>query len=218
MKKQKFFCSFSGGKDSCFALYRALQKGDCPEQLLTMFNEEGNRSRSHGIGAELVESQAESLDIPLTIASASWQNYEDVFVQHLREFREMGIEVGVFGDIDLPEHREWCVRVCQEAGMKAHHPLWGRDREDVLEEFVEVGFESVVVAVKNELLGEDYLGRTFDHQLIDELKSEGVDPCGEKGELHTLVVDGPLFNHPLDVTVGNIKRDGDHSFCEIDLS
>ncbi|MGE5579059.1 MAG: adenosine nucleotide hydrolase [Bacillota bacterium] len=115
---KRFFCSWSGGKDSCLSLYRAVQAGGIPAALLTMMTEGGERSRSHGLGTEIIRAQAGALGIPLVTRSASWGTYEGVFREAVREFAERGITTGVFGDIDLEEHREWCVRVCREAGVR----------------------------------------------------------------------------------------------------
>ncbi len=217
MNTDDFFCSWSGGKDSCLALFYAMEEGGRPKQLLTMFNKDGDRSRSHGTRARLVRAQADSLGVPSTIASASWDEYEDVFVQKLRRFHGMGISAGVFGDIDLQEHRDWCVKVCDAAGLKAHHPLWQQGRISVVEEFIDLGFEAIVVCVSNEYLSQNYLGRTLDRQLIQRIQARHVDPCGERGELHTLVVDGPVFDRPLNVSLGQIRGDEYHSFIEVDL-
>ena len=116
---RKFFCSWSGGKDSALSLHRAIQAGGIPAALLTMMTEGGERSRSHGLRLDVLRSQAEALGLPLITRSASWSTYEDVFRETVREFAQQGITAGVFGDIDLDEHREWCVRVCREAGLKA---------------------------------------------------------------------------------------------------
>ena len=100
-----FFCSWSGGKDSCLALYHAIQHGGKPQCLLTMMAEDGTQSRSHRLRKAPLEEQARSLGIPIVFRSVSWENYEAVFVSALREFRESGIETGVFGDIDIDSHR-----------------------------------------------------------------------------------------------------------------
>ena len=122
-------CSFSGGKDSCLALWRAQQQGLDVRTLLVMFEESGERSRSHAIPLPLIERQAQALQLDLVTRNASWQTYEAVFIAALRELRAGGHEVAVFGDIDLQAHRDWEEKVCAAAGVRAVLPLWHRDRQ-----------------------------------------------------------------------------------------
>jgi hypothetical protein len=119
-----FFCSWSGGKDSCLALYRAMKAGATPHFLFTMLEESGERSRSHGLPLEILRAQALSLGIPLKTRCASWSEYEAVFIAALQEMAESGVRAGVFGDIDIDSHREWEKMVCHRAGMEAYLPLW----------------------------------------------------------------------------------------------
>ena len=153
IRNQPFFCSWSGGKDSCLALYRALQHGERPQCLLTMMAEDGMKSRSHWLPKALIEDQARSLGIPIVFRSASWEKYESVFVSALREFREDGIATGVFGDIDVDSHREWVRRVCALADIAPVHPLWKQDRRKLLDEFITLGFKAIIVVLKDDKLG-----------------------------------------------------------------
>lgn len=192
-----FFCSWSGGKDSCLCLYKAVREGGQPSALLTMMIEGGERSRSHGLRQEVIRAQADALGVPLVTCSASWSTYEDVFRRAALEFAAQGITDAVFGDIDLHEHREWCVRVCREAGVEAHHPLWAMDRLDVVREFLDAGFKAYIVAMKDRLGGGDsrildLLGQPFDRTSVRLLTECGVDACGEEGEFHTVVTGGCL--------------------------
>ena len=208
LDKTDFFCSWSGGKDSCLALHRAVERGGVPRFLLTTMHESGARSRGHGVTLDVIEAQAESLGIPLCAPPTSWEDYEENYSSELRGIREKGVTVGVFGDIDLGEHREWVERVCAALGMKALLPLWGEERESLLDEFLREGFRAVIVAVREGLLGREYLGRALDASLVSELKKEGVDVSGENGEYHTLVTAGPLFSRPVVLKTGDhFKRD-----------
>jgi diphthine-ammonia ligase len=131
----------------------------------------------------------------------------------LKSFKEEGIEGGVFGDIDFNPHREWIERVCKEAGMTPHLPLWGDDQKKLMEEFIDAGFIAVVVAAKAELFGEEVLGKTIDRNFINQLdemsQTKDITPCGEAGEYHTLVIDGPLFKKRLEITESrNVEREG----------
>jgi len=207
--KQDFFCSWSGGKDSCLSLYRALQEGHNLRLLLTMLIENGERSRSHGLPVSVIEKQASSLDVPLVVCPASWENYEEQFIHTIKNFRQQGIEVGVFGDIDLDGHKSWVERVCALVSIKPYHPLWKEPRRSLLMEFIELGFKAVVISVKDGVLDKSFLGRTLDERLILEFESLGIDASGEEGEFHTVVTDGPIFSFPVDLEFkGQVLHDG----------
>ncbi|UCE81349.1 MAG: diphthine--ammonia ligase [Methanobacteriota archaeon] len=204
------FCSWSGGKDSCLALHRALASGMQPAALLTMLAETGNRSRSHGLSTELLRRQASSLGIRLITRNASWDDYEAEFLDAARQFHGEGVSAGVFGDIDLELHREWVDRICSSIGVRMVMPLWKSEREDLLEEFLSKGFRAIIVSVKSGVLDENlFLGRYLDSSAIEEMNSAGIDAGGEGGEYHTFVVDGPIFSSPVDLEARDIHfRDG----------
>jgi len=210
---RKFFCSWSGGKDSCLALYKAVKAGGVPALLLTMMVEDGERSRSHGLSLDILRAQAGAMGIPLVTRSASWATYEEVFLKAAREFAEQGIKDGVFGDIDLDDHREWCVRVCSEAGVQAHHPLWKLDRLQAVHEFLDAGFQAYIIAVKDGV-GRSLLGRPFDMDAVRSMQALGIDPCGEQGEFHTVVTGGPLFSNSLSVSFGEPVLKGGYWFLD----
>lgn len=190
-------CSSSGGKDSMLALWYARQAGVQLRTLLTMFDETGLRSRSHGVPRAIVERQAQALGLELLAPSAGWTDYEKVFVDALSTLRASGHEIAVFGDIDLAAHREWEERVCGLAGMSACLPLWQKDRLQLARESIALGFKAIVVCVDSRHLGDEFCGRQFDESFIADLPA-GVDACGENGEFHTFVYDGPLFAHPVE--------------------
>lgn len=197
IRGQSFFSSWSAGKDSCLAFYRAIQAGGKPKLLFTMFLEGGERSHSHGLAAEVVQAQAAALGLPLLTRAASWADYETAFLDGLQEIRQTGTEVGVFGDIDGEPHLEWVLRICGLAGVTPWEPIWKSERRKLLHEFLDAGFKATVVSVKEALLKPDYLGRTLDRNLIAEFEAQGIDACGENGEYHTVVTDGPVFSAPL---------------------
>ena len=196
-KNAPFFCSWSGGKDSCLALYRACHAGAKPARLLTMLAEDGIRSRSHGLTREVLQAQASRLGIPLLAPSASWSEYETVFVNALVQLRKEGVQAGVFGDIDFSPHREWDQKICDKTGMALCLPLWECSKLELLDQFLALGFKAMIVTVKEDQLGREFLGRIIDREIIGEFQRKGIDPCGENGEYHTVVVDGPLFSAPL---------------------
>lgn len=213
----RVFTSWSGGKDCCLALYRAKTGGMDIRYLANMVTEDGQRSCSHGISAAVIKKQAGALGIPIAQRPTTKDTYEAEFTKMLRDFKREGIEGGVFGDIDFSPHREWIERVCGVAGITFHLPLWQESQKKLMEEFIDAGFQAVVVAVKAELLGEEALGRKVDRKFLAYLAAldKGITPCGEAGEYHTLVIDGPLFQKRLEITKSEKVTRGDHHFLEI---
>ena len=198
-------CSFSGGKDSCLALWYAQQRGIDVRALLVMFEESGERSRSHGVPLSLIEQQSAALGLELAVRRASWKDYEAVFTAALREFHARGFDTAVFGDIDLQPHRDWEEKVCAAAGLAAALPLWQRDRRALAEEVIALGFRSLVVCTDSRYLSDEFCGREYDASFIAELPP-AVDACGENGEFHTFVYDGPNFSLPVAVSVDGFER------------
>lgn len=184
--------SSSGGKDSCLALYRA-QKSQTVTAMLSALDEKGDKARSHGISKGLLLAQGQSLSLKNYFIESSWVDYEHNFISALTAIKQDPIDSVIFGDIDLLPHRQWEEMVCAKAGLVATLPLWGEDRLKLVEEFLGLGFKARVVCVDGEFLDQSFVGREFDHDYIAALPS-GVDPCGENGEFHTFVYDGPNFS------------------------
>jgi uncharacterized protein (TIGR00290 family) len=212
-----FFCSWSGGKDSCLALYHAIQNGGNPRFLLTILSEDGVTSRSHALPKPLIEAQAGSLGLQPLFRSASWLHYEEEFISALREIKKSGIEVGVFGDIDVESHREWVRRVCGVAGIVPVHPLWKRDRRELIEEFIGLGFSAQIVVVNEQKLNKSFLGKIIQAQTISEMEEAGIDPSGELGEYHTVVTDGPIFSSKVEITPAGQHHHEGYWFMKVDL-
>ncbi|MDK2926834.1 MAG: hypothetical protein PWR31_524 [Bacillota bacterium] len=209
MDNMSFFSSWSGGKDACLALYRAVRAGGKPALLFTTLTEAGDRTRAHGLPLRLIEKQAAAMGLPLVTRATSWEGYEKVFLTALREFKDAGVAAGIFGDIDLEEHRNWVERVCAAVGMRAFLPLWQCPRSELLAELLQAGFKATLIAVRADALERSFLGRTLDRDLVKELENQGVDPCGEQGEYHTVVTAGPLFAAPLRLELkGQVFHDG----------
>jgi uncharacterized protein (TIGR00290 family) len=188
--------SWSGGKDSCLALWRARQAGLTVQRLITALDEQGTSSRSHGIPPELIAAQAHALGAELRFYETSWKNYEEKFVAQLQAARADGITQAIFGDIDLVPHREWEEKVCAQAGIAPSLPLWDEPRRKLVDEVLTLGFKAVVVCVNARYLGEEFCGRDFDAAFLADLPPD-VDACGENGEFHTFVYDGPAFATPI---------------------
>lgn len=215
MEKIKAFCSWSGGKESVLAFHRAIQDGIEVRYLLNMVSEDGERSRSHHLSSKLIRLQAEAIRISIIQRKTTWESYEEEFKKALSYFKKEGIQAGVFGDIDLQEHREWVERVCKDTDIKPVLPLWGEEREKLLEEFIGAGFKAIVVAVIEDL-GEEWLGRQIDNNFINDLKKLKVDLCGERGEYHTFVYNGPIFKKPIEVVTGKKILKGRYWFLEVE--
>ena len=214
--KLNAFVSWSGGKDGALSYYRAM-KNFHVTHLLNMVAENGQISRSHGIRTGVLRLQAEAMDLTIVQPKSSWDTYEAEFKRALSGLKDKGIEAGIFGDIDFEEHREWVERVSRESGLEAVLPLWGeKNRENLIEELIEAGFEAVVVATKKNLLGPQWLGRRIDRDFVRDIsKIKGVDISGEKGEYHTLVISGPIFKKRINILKSEKVSRGEHSFLDI---
>ncbi|UOW68970.1 diphthine--ammonia ligase [Paraclostridium bifermentans] len=191
--KNKFIMSFSGGKDSTLALYRMIKKGYEPVALLTTVKKDADKSWTHGISKRLLKQVSESLDIPLLEVECDVCEYEKEFEKSLIKAKELGASICVFGDIDIEEHKNWDVERCKNSGIEASFPLWQEDRESLVYEFIESGFTTIIKTVNLEYLNESLLGKKLTKNIVLEIKNAGADACGENGEYHTFVIDGPLF-------------------------
>jgi uncharacterized protein (TIGR00290 family) len=198
-KKNKVVAAWSGGKDSCFACYKAIQEGYDVAQLLIMM---ANKSESnfHMISAELLDTQSQSIGIPIVKQVTTPSTYEQNFKKALLQMKAKGVEGIVTGDVyDVALHEAgWLDRICKEINLKPVRPLWHRDTGQIINEFINAGFKATVVRVKNEVLGLEWLGRQVNKQFLADLPAN-VDPCGENGEFHTFVTDGPNFKNSIEI-------------------
>ena len=203
-----YVASWSGGKDSCLALFKAALGGYDIRYLVNFVSAEYGRVSFHGTDPKLIRLQAESVGISLHQKETSKGSYERQFKEAVRSLIGEGIEGMIFGDIYLQENRDWPERVCREMGIEAIEPLWGVETEDVLSEFIDAGFQAVIVGAKAELIDAEWIGRRVDWNFIEYLKGKNICPCGEKGEYHTLVVDGPIFDKAIEIVESRtIARD-----------
>lgn len=210
----KVFASWSGGKESTLATYKAISQGHEVLYLVNFVSENRDKSRSHGIKADVLESQSRAIGIPMVQVRTSWEDYEENFKKVGKELKKKGIQGGVFGDMDLEEHREWLERVCGQLEIKPILPLWGIGPEELLANFWSLGFKAIVVATK---LDQSLLGRNLDKASLNEIKKFGCHPCGESGEYHTFVFDGPIFKTPLEVIPGKKEKRDNVWFLEISI-
>ncbi len=207
---------WSGGKDSTLAYYKAIKEGHQIVSLVNLLHDGGTHSLSHGVSKEIVNIQAKSVGLPLVQREMARKAYREQFISLMRNFKKINeIEGIVFGDIYLEVHKEWIKDVCSEIEVEAIMPLWGANTEKLAREFIDSGFESIIVAANNKFIGPEFLGRKFDHTLIDELIKIGIDPCGEEGEFHTFVYNGPIFNKMFDFSIIQKRFSGNHWFLDL---
>jgi len=193
--------SWSGGKDSCLACYRAISEGYQVKYLLNFVSREFKRCCFHGIEAKLLQLQAELIGIPLIQkeVTADMQEYEKEFKGAVTELKAQGIRKMVFGDIYLLDHMNWVERVCKDIDIEPIEPLWNISPVKIIEEFINLGFKAIVVSCQADKFGKDFVGRQVDKELLDELKERNICPCGENGEFHTLVLNGPIFKRRIEI-------------------
>lgn len=205
--------SWSSGKDSAFALNAVRTGGDVDVVgLLTTVNSTADRVAMHAVRRELLEAQAASLRLPLHVVELPWPCPNEVYEQRMSEAVRTAVDAGVermvFGDLFLPDIRAYREERLAGTGLSPAFPLWRRPTKLLAQEMGHAGVRAVLTCVDPSQLPPEFAGRWFDAELLEELP-DGCDPCGENGEFHTFVVDGPGFSYPLDVTVGEVvERDG----------
>jgi uncharacterized protein (TIGR00290 family) len=213
-------CSWSGGKDSVFACYKALERKYNVKYLLNFISKKYKRCSFHGIPAELIKLQAETIGIPLFQKEVSddMKEYENEFKDAVNTLKKYNIQGMVFGDIYLEEHKKWVERVCKELGIECIEPLWGESTEEIIKNFINTGFKAIVVSCKADLFNKEFVGREINQTFLDELKVRNICPCGENGEFHTFVFDGPIFKKKIEIVKAEpILRSGfwKHWFLDI---
>ena len=207
--KDKVILSWSGGKDSAMALYALLQSGLYEiVSLLTTVSEQYERISHHGVRVELLEQQAVALGIPLHKlylhqANCSLEDYEAVMKKTMLEYKDKDVLTVAFGDVFLQDLREYRQRNLAKVGMEAIFPIWRRDTTEIVRTFIDLGFKAYLTCVDSEKFGSQFAGRPIDADLIRDLP-DGVDPCGENGEYHSYVYDGPIFRRPVGLSVGEV--------------
>ena len=192
------FAMWSGGKDSHFALFRAVQAGLKPEVLLTFIDAETELVLSHRLPPELVEEQARLIGIPLLKVRADYQTYERELRNTLFDLRSEGITRGIFGDIHLREHRDWFEERLSEYDMRGVFPLWNIPTSLLIKQQIE-SMRSVIIRIERNL-SESYLGRDLNAEFVEYMLENGMDPCGEAGEYHTIVCRSPLMSKEIILT------------------
>ena len=217
--KRPVFVSWSGGKDSCLALYEVQRNGELAvEALLTTITRDYDRVSMHGVRRALLEQQAASLGLPirevLIPKGADNAAYERATGAVLDAGRDAGIEAVVFGDLFLADIRAYREKLLARHGLEGLYPIWGRDTTALIGDFLRLGFKAVVVCVDPAKLDPSFAGRIIDEAFLADLPST-VDPCGENGEFHTFVFDGPNFIAPVRFSIGEIVCRDSFWFCDL---
>ncbi|RDY29475.1 diphthine--ammonia ligase [Romboutsia weinsteinii] len=215
MNNKNFVMSFSGGKDSTLALYRMINRGYNPVAILTTIKKNEDESWTHGLSDDMLQRVSKSLNIPLLKVECDVCEYEKRFEEVLKEAKSMGASICAYGDIDIEDHKKWGIDRCTNADLDYEFPLWQEDRESLVHEFIDSGFTTIIKKVNLSFMGEEFLGKKLTKDVVEDIKKTGSDPCGENGEYHTFVVDGPLFKSPIEFDVKKIVLDHGYGHLEI---
>jgi len=211
----KFVASYSGGKESALAVYRAVKEGHEPIALITTYNTDVSRSHFHGLTEEVLKRASESLGIPLWLIKTSGEEYTNNFEKTLLRAKEQGAQACVFGDIDIEGHIEWCSERCKNVGITPMFPLLNKSRKDVVYEMIDSGFVANITVVNSAKVNEDFLGKQLTRDVAEQIAEGGADICGENGEYHTFVSAGPIFKHTVDFSFGAKYSNGDYVFLPV---
>ena len=205
MKHRTYF-NWSGGKDSALALYYALKDNRYSvEKLVTNLSSQYRRISMHGVREALLEAQAASIGIPLQKLflpdQPSMSEYESYMTAQMADLKKESFSHALFGDIFLEDLKYYREQQLKNAGLEAGFPLWKRNTTELMNEFIDLGFKTIVVCTNSSVLDDSFAGRVIDKDFLRDLP-KGVDPCGENGEFHTFVYDGPIFKEPIKFTIG----------------
>jgi uncharacterized protein (TIGR00290 family) len=209
----KAFVSWSSGKDSAFALHEVRRLGIAQiVGIVTTINEAHDRVAMHGVRGALLDRQIAALDLPIIKvpipSPCTNEIYEMRMAQACERLKAMDVRHIIFGDLFLEDIRAYRVEKLMSVGMEPIFPLWGRDTPKLARQMIASGLSAHITCLDPRKLDRSYGGRCFDFELLRDLP-EGVDPCGENGEFHTVVTAGPMFAHPIPVTIGEtVERDG----------
>lgn len=218
MKEQIIF-SWSSGKDSALALYKLKQEDKYDiASLFTTISEEYDRVGFHGTQRMLLEKQAEVIGLPLYKAylpkSDSIEEYAQKLGKFLVDCKKESVTKIAYGDIFLEDLKEFRIKELKKIGMKGIFPIWQYDSRKLIKEFIDLGFKAITTCVDSNVLDKSFVGRMIDHNFVSELP-ENVDPCGENGEFHTFVFDGPLFKEKINILAGDIVLKDNFYYCDL---
>lgn len=205
----RYAICFSGGKDSMLALDRAQHDGLRVTRLLTLYDEASQRIRFHAVPIDIMRAQAGALQMPISLYPTTPATFEPVFLSALQDLRAEGIGGVIFGNIHLADVRDWYEDRVRSAGLAHVEPLWGEAPSQLVREVVARGYTAILTCIEEATADPDWLGRPLSDELIAAFEARGIDPCGERGEYHTLVTNGPLFHAAVGVRWAGVRVDGD---------
>jgi uncharacterized protein (TIGR00290 family) len=205
----------SGGKDSTLALYRAQQSGFVVTHLFHVYNSDTSRVRFHGYKPSFVEEQAKLMGLKSIIMPTTSQEFDSAFKGALEMVKQEGLRGIIFGNIFLEDVREFYETRVKAVGLEYYDLLWGQSTKSVLESFIQGGFKAVVTSIWLKKLDRKYLGREINGDFLIDLEKEAVDVCGENGEYHSLVYDGPCFKRPLPYRIYGVHEEMENIFLDI---
>jgi len=182
--------------------------------LVNFISKEFQRVSFHGTEAKLIQLQSQAIVIPLLQKETTWDGYEQEFKEAVRSLIPSGVKGMIFGDIYLQEHKDWVERICGDLGIEAVEPLWMKNLEEVLSGFIDAGFQAVIVSAKSQLIERDWIGHLVDRDFMMYLKERNIDVCGENGEYHTLVIDGPIFKKRIQLIQSKTIARDNHWFLD----
>ena len=224
--KRKAIFNWSGGKDSAMALYQIQQEHNFDIQyLMTSVNANSKRISMHGVRHELLEQQTKEIEIELIKLilpeSPEMEVYEKHLFELMNKLKKQGINYSIFGDIFLEDLKIYREKQLQKVNMKGVFPLWKKDTTYLIEKFIDLGFKTILTAIDESKLPKEFAGRVIDNDFLKDLPNN-VDPCGENGEFHTFVFDGPIFSKPIQFKLGEIihktySHDKEYGFWFCDL-
>ncbi|MCK5029000.1 MAG: diphthine--ammonia ligase [Bacteroidales bacterium] len=208
IQSTKAIFNWSGGKDSSLCLHQVLtEKSFDIQYLLTTLNGQNKRISMHGVAESLLDMQAKSIGLSLKKIflpeSPSMGEYDKLISNFLLKAKSEDINTSIFGDIFLEDLREYREKQLSKLGFIAEFPLWKRDTNEIAKDFIAKGFKTIIVSVDARFLDQSFAGRIFDEAFLNDLPEE-VDPCGENGEFHSFVFDGPIFKDPIPFKKGEI--------------
>ncbi len=205
---------FSGGKDSMLALDRSVRQGRRIATLVTLYDAASQRVRFHGTPVAVMRAQAQSLGLPMALYPTTPTTFETTLLTALADLRSQGVTALIFGDIHLADVRAWYEERVRAAGLDHIEPLWGEDPARLAAEVIERGYEAIITCIEVATAQADWLGRPLSAPLLEAFAAQGIDICGERGEYHTFVVNGPLFQSRAPIALGATHEEA--GFRQID--
>lgn len=216
MKTNKTYAvAFSGGKDSTLALDRAIRMGLNVKYLINIYNCDTGRVRFHGFKKEIIKAQADALNLKLIQSGSTNKNFEQIFLEGLKILKAKKVNGIIFGDIHLENVKSWFEERTVKYGFEHIEPLWKNPQKILVTEVVERGYKATITNLDLENTNPNWLGQTINYDLIKQFEKSGIDLCGENGEYHSFVSDGPLFKRPVNFKLGKITKTKTHKTIDI---